>query len=125
MKLSNGEIFAASKALDVLLNKELPIKVGYKLLMLDKALADQMTIIEKIRLDLLRKFGKADEKGAIRLQPGSEIWSKFMAEFNEILVQEVEIELEKIGLPIEISIEENIKVEPAILLDLNKYVVIK
>ena len=82
MKLLNGEVLGASQALEELSNKDFPIKVSYGLVTLINKLASQVTIIEKLRTDLIKKYGTEEKGGSISIAPNTPKMAKFMDEFG-------------------------------------------
>lgn len=124
MKLSNGEIFAASKPLETLSKEKLPLKPSYRIAMLIKNLSSQLEVIEKIRIGLVGKYGEKNDKGDASIQPNTSNWFLFIGEMNELFIQEVEIEFEKIELPAEVD-GKAFNIEPSILLSLDKFIEVK
>ena len=103
MKLTNGEIFSASQALGELNEKEFPIRVNYGLLSIIKKLSGQFEIIDKLRVDLIKKYGTADEVGNITIEPNTESWTKFITDLNILFNEDVEIDYEVVKLPFEVD----------------------
>jgi hypothetical protein len=90
-----------------------------------KKLSSQMEIIENIRFGLIQKYGVKDEKNnGIVVPEGSENWAKFVNDFNEILRQEIEIDVEKVEIP-EIVDGKAIQIEPVTLFLIDKFITIK
>lgn len=115
MKLTLAEILVARDSL--LKFEKLPGKVAYKLGVLAADLGDQADIVNKVRNDLIRKYGTADEHDQISIKVNTPEMKKFSEEYAEVLNQEVEIKLDtKIQLP------EDFQVEPAVLFNLRKFV---
>ena len=124
MKLTNGEIFQASKPLEELSKERLPLKASYRVALLIKKLSDQLSVIENVRVGLIKKYGELKEDGEMVIQPNSKNWDKFVSEMNELLAQETEIVFEKIELPAEIN-GEPFQIEPSNLILLEKFIVVK
>ena len=118
MKLTNGEIFNAKEPLEKLLNEKLPVKTSYGLAKLAAKLNDQLQIIEKVRQGLITTYGKIDPDNSMqtRVDPQMEGFPKFMAEYGELMAQEVEIVFDVVTLP------DTLEVEPATLMALDKFI---
>ena len=116
MKLQNGDIFTAQEPLRKLIEQKFPVIVSYKLSKLAQKLNEQFKVVEEVRQGLIKKYGKADDKGQIAVSQESKDWVKFVDEFNELMAQEVEIVIEKVKLP------ETFEIEPSILMALDKFV---
>lgn len=98
MKFTNSEIHLMVGPMQRLLARDLPVKVSYKLLKAVKQLETQTNLVEKMRIDLLKKYG-TEAKGTVSVEPGTDSHADFLKDFNEILVEEVEIEVEAVQLP--------------------------
>jgi len=121
MKLLNGEVLGASQALEELSNKDFPIKVSYGLVTLINKLASQVVIIEKLRTDLIKKYGTEDKGGNIAISPNTPKMTKFMDEFGILLSQEIDVDFEPVTLPFEIN-GSSYNIEPKILRSLGKFI---
>jgi len=118
MKVTNGDIFNAREALQTLMKERLPVKVSYWLARLARKLNDQLTIIEEVRQGLVKQYGEPDEKGEnIQIQPGSKNMGPFLADLNELMGQEVELDSDIIKLP-----GDGFSIEPSVLLALDKFI---
>jgi hypothetical protein len=125
MKVLNGEIFAAQKPLETLSKERLPIRSSYKVAKLIKDFASHLEIIEKLRIELVQRYGTKDEKGNYSIKQDTDNWFKFIEEMNILFAQEVEIKLdEKIEIPFEVE-GKSINVEPSLLISLDKFIDIK
>ena len=108
MKLLNGEIFTASRPLSKLVDKDFPVKVSIALRQLVTKLGESLKVIEDVRSGLVRKHGKG-EGGNIEIitpddpkgRPVSKSYPKFVAEFNELMTTEVEVDIEIVKVPAE------------------------
>jgi len=116
MKLQNGDIFMVREPLQKLIEQKFPVMVSYKLAKLVAKLNEQFKVIEDVRMGLIRRYGKADEKGNAQVKPEDENWPKFLDEFNELLEQEVEIVFDKVKLP------NDFEIEPSVLIPLEKFI---
>lgn len=136
MKVKNGEIFISREPLQKLLEMKLPVKASYQVAKLANRFNEQLKVIDDVRNGLIRKYGKPDpEKGGqLRIDPANENWEKFIAEFNELMELEIEMVIEKIGIPEKVTgtcdkcnhnMDIILQIEPSILMALEKFVVIQ
>jgi len=123
MKLTNGEIFEAKPALGKLIEKELPVKVSYELAKMGNKLNEQYNIIESVRNGLIHKYGEEDN-GSLRVKEGTKKFAKFVDEFNELMKQEVELDVNTVEIPQEVE-GKKVQIEPKVLMPLIKLVEIK
>ena len=121
MKLLNGEVLGASQALEILSEKDFPIKVSYGLVTLIDKMANQVAIIDKLRTELIKKYGTEEKNGNIAIAPNTPKMVKFMDEFNTLLSQEIEVDFEPVTLPFEID-GASYNIEPKILRSLGKFI---
>ena len=129
MKLTNGDIWGAQEPLRKLVGQKFPVLVSYKLSKLVMKLNEQFKVIEEVRNGLIKKYGETDEKGNIQVKPDTENFAKFVAEFNELMAQEVELVCEKVKLPEKVAatcdackhnMDKAFEIEPQILIQLDK-----
>lgn len=120
MKLTNEEIFHANKPLRVILEKELPVSISYELVKMANKLAEQFKIIDEVRSGLVRKYG-TEKDGKVKVEENSKNAEKFMAEYNELMSQEVELVIQKVTLPKEVD-GKPLKIKPITLMALEKLV---
>ena len=120
MELTNRDVFGFTRPLQELSTKELSIKTSYRILKIVKQIETQLSIIEKMRVDLVKKHGGADEKGNVNISPGSDAFNAFIIDFNEVLEQPVSINIEPVPLPdtLEISASSLLALEKIILFNL-------
>lgn len=118
MKLTNGEILNAKMPLQQLVANKFPVRTSLALVQLVQKLNEVMVPVEEVRSGLIKTYGKPipDKPGQAGVQPGDENWEKFLAEFNELMEQEVEIVFEPVALP------DTLEIEPTILMALEKFV---
>ena len=120
MKLTNGEIFSAKEPLQKLLAEKPPFAVSYGLAVLASKLDVQLGIIEKVRNGLVQTYGEKnpDNPQQIKVNPQSESFPKFVAEYNELMSKEIEIVLDVVEIPSTVELT----VEPTVLLALLKFI---
>ncbi len=119
MKVKNGDIFGAAEPLGELMKQKFPVKVAYGIARLASKINVEMKAIEEVRLGLVKKYGKENEKGNVEIKPDSEKWNEFIKEFNELMNQEIEFVFDKVKIPSDI---EGIEFEPSFLMALEKFV---
>ena len=131
MKVLNGQIFQAKEPLQKLSQEKLPVKTSWGLAKLTIKLNDQWKAIDEVRNGLIKKYGTADDKGNISVKQDSENWTKFVEEFSELMMQEVEIVFDKVKLPEKVSatcdackhnMDRMLEIEPSILMALEPFV---
>jgi len=126
MKLLNGEIYTAFLALGKLSDKELPVKTSFKLAKLKIALVKLYEAIEKIRNDLVVKYGEENKEkpGTVEIKPNSENMVKFQEDYFKLMMEESEVELEKVTLPLEVD-GKPFEVSADVLMPLDKFIEIE
>lgn len=131
MKLTNGDIWSAQEPLKKLIEQKFPVMVSYRISKLVRKLDEQFKVIEETRVGLIRKYGKDDGKGNMLVDATSESYPAFIAEFNELMEQEVEIVFEKVKLPEKVSstcdkcshnMDRPFEIESTVLIPLDKFV---
>ena len=118
MKLSNGEIFNAREPLQRLVAERLPVRVSYGLAKLAAKLNDQFQVIEQVRQGLIKTYGEQDKDNPNRVSvnPTSDKYPKFLAEYGELMRQEVEVVVDVVSIPYTLDIE------PSVLMALDKFI---
>ena len=131
MKLTNGDIFGAQEPLRAIMEQKFPVMVSYRLSKLVMKLNEPFKVIEEVRNGLIKKYGETDEKGQTRVKEDGENFPKFVAEFNELMAQEVEVAIEKVKLPEKVAstcdkchhnMDRELEIEPKILMALDKFI---
>ena len=116
MKLQLGEIRNMKEPMSLLLEKDLPINVSWRLTKFVKVLDKELGDIEEFRINLVKRLGVDDKENEGALQVPDEKMGEFIESFNELLMTEIEVEFE----PIEISTLGDIQVSTKELLALDK-----
>ena len=121
-----------NEPLQKLLEVRLPVRVSYELVKLSNALSAQLSMIDKMRISLVEKYGEKTEDGKIAVKQNSEAWANFVSEFNELMQKEEDIAFEtKIQLPEKVTsicnkcksiTEVPFEIEPSILMALSKFI---
>jgi hypothetical protein len=123
MKTTLGTIYSAKASLDALLSfaeDKLAARVSYKIAKLAKKLYGEFDIIEKQRVDLIKKYGTEDEATKnFSVDPNSDAMKDFAEEFNALLIEEVELDTKPVEIP------EDAKIAPRILFDMIDFLTVK
>lgn len=119
MKLKNGQIFNAQEPLGKLMGLSLPVITSLKVAKLADKVQTAYRIIDEVRLGLVRKYGSENESGRMRVLENSPEWEGFLAEYVELMEQEIELVFDVIDLPPDLDIE------PSILMGLLPFVEVK
>lgn len=89
---------------------QLPFKVSYRLGRLNSRLEKIAADYEKVRVEMVKKYGEEDEKGDLQVSPQSEQYPEFAAELTQLLETQETIRIpsfqleefeESKGLPVE------------------------
>ena len=129
MKVTNREISNSRESLGILSRVKLPILVSLQVAKVASKLNEPMEVIENVRNGLVNQYGQQQgSKETVVIMPNdllnrpiSPDWEKFVGEFNELMSQEVEIDIEKIKLPQEVD-GKPLQIEPSILIALEKFI---
>ncbi len=131
MALRNGDIFMAKDSLVKLMELKLPLLTSYRLAKLASKLNEPLRIIEAVRQAAIRKYGVKDANGQFRVEEGSEKFTAFVADFNALMDEEVEVVFEKVKLPLKVSfscdkcghsVDKPLEIEAAILMALDPFI---
>lgn len=114
MKLQLGEIRNMKEPMSLLLDKDLPIKVAWKLTKFVKVLDKELSEIEEFRVELVKKLGVEDKEGALQVPEGK--MPEFIDSFNDLLMTEVTFEFE----PVDVESLGDLQVSTKELLALDK-----
>jgi len=158
MKLTNGEISIARNPIQALLKTKLPVKTSWALARLAVKLNDPLDALDKVRKGLFDTYGmpnpqsptqlfcppvieKKDENGKLaKDEAGNPVmipnpkFSKFNAEMNDLMAQEMELVFDVIELPEKVAatcdkcghnMDRALEIEPEHLMALRKFVKIK
>jgi len=116
MKLTNGDIYNARESLMALLEEKMPVGTSLKLAKLANKLNVELKAIEVVRNGLIKMYGTSGENGQIEIKVDSPDFGKFSKEFEELMAHEVEVEVDKIKLP------ENLSIEPKVLMSIERFI---
>jgi hypothetical protein len=97
MKLKLADVRAIEKSLAKLMNKDLPIKIAYRLGKLSKIVSEESVNIENGRVNLVKKYSNgADKNGNFEVDKNR--IEDFKREFSELLMEVVEFDFDPIPL---------------------------
>jgi len=115
MKFELKEIFGITRSLPKLTEKELPIRISYRLLKFLRRCSEEMETLEKARVMLVEKYSESTDAKSDR-KVSEENTPKFQQEFTALMEEEVEIDF----TPIKISELGDIKVSTNDLMPLQR-----
>ena len=97
MKISLAEVKGLEGSLSKIFEKDVNIKIAYRLSVLLKKLSEEMALLEENRVKLVKQYGTEDEqtKSMSVLPENSQA---FFDAFNELMQVEVKIDFEPIAL---------------------------
>lgn len=112
-KIQNGTIFSTREPLAKLLKEAFPVSVSVGLITLGKALTVAYQIIEEARQGIIKKYGDQLPDGGLELvspndpdgRPMSKNWPQFVAEYNELMAAETEIDFKKVKIPKQVTVK--------------------
>lgn len=96
IKVTLGQVWESRNSIDYLLSLRMPIKDAYRLAKNLKDVAAEVETIEEKRVELVRKYGEAQDDG--RVAVARENLEDFNREIAELMAVEVEFNFEPIGL---------------------------
>ena len=96
MQVKLSEVYNSIEPLNKLSEMQLPLNVSYKLVKMVKKLNDEIESIEKMRQKLIKKHGKEEENGGIRVP--EEKKQDFINEFTTLLNTKIKLDFEPISL---------------------------
>jgi hypothetical protein len=97
MKLSLAEIKMLENSLTKVIDKDINIKMAFRLGKFLKTLNDEMRVLEDSRIKLVKKYGKENETTK-QIEVPNESQSDFYQEFNGLMQEQLEISFEPIPL---------------------------
>ena len=89
MKITLAEVKSLESSLSKIFNKDVNIKLAYRLGKLLKRLSEEMKMLEENRIKLVKKYGEEDEETK-QLSVPPEKTQEFYNEFNELMQIEIE-----------------------------------
>jgi hypothetical protein len=119
LKLTNAEIMNSKEPLQELVKLKLPIKTSLALMKLVQKFNEHLVPAEEIKDRLVGEYGTDQGNGKMGIGPGDENWPKFMADYAELVAQEVEVDVEIVALPA------TVEISPADLMAIEKLVTVE
>ena len=105
LKIKIGELNTILESLNKIIDKEISIKISYKISKLTKQLMNEYKLYEENRIRLINKYAERDEQGNIKINKEDNTIiildvdrDKFNNEFIELVNIDIEIEFDKIRL---------------------------
>jgi hypothetical protein len=119
LKITLAEIKSLETSLGKMFNKDVNIKIAYRLGKLLKKLSEEMKALEENRVKLVKKYGVEDEKTK-QISVPQDNAQDFHKEFNELMQVEIEVDFEPIPLEqfgdIELSASDVLRLDGKIIL---------
>lgn len=115
MEIKLKKIVTANGALNKLMSKEVPIKVGFQLSKIAKKLNEELSIYNDNRVKLIKKYGEEDKKKNGNYNIKKENIETFQKELTELMEVKVKVDIDKI----KIKEIENVKLSGGDLLALD------
>ncbi|KKN60923.1 hypothetical protein LCGC14_0527220 [marine sediment metagenome] len=131
MEVINRDIFEGRNAIQELLRRKLPVRNSYQVAQVSRKFNEVLKDIDIVRRGLIEKYGTESERGGKEVKEDSENYSKFMAEFDELLNLRITIVVGRIKIPDSTSavcdkcghdMDRKFEIEPWILSALYKFV---
>jgi single-stranded DNA-specific DHH superfamily exonuclease len=94
MKVSLGEIYMSTSAMNKMIDASLPAKLSFRLVRAMREMNDVLKNLEEERSKLIKKYGKDNGDGNITVSEENK--SQFLEEFTNLLSEEIEIQWEPI-----------------------------
>ncbi len=120
MKITLAEVKSLESSLSKIFNKDVNIKLAYRLGKLLKRLSEEMKMLEENRIKLVKKYGEEDEETK-QLSVPPEKTQEFYNEFNELMQIEIDVDFEPVPLEqfgdIEMSASDVINLDGKIIAD--------
>jgi len=132
MKFSLNEVMRMQAGLDVILGKELPVKVSYWLARFLDKIRSEMDAMDKARIKSIEKYAKKDKDGKLLFKKDKDgkpldpqqydltdkDMVKFQEEYAELGKEEFEIDFK----PIKLDQLGDISLKPIVLVQLGKII---
>ncbi len=136
MKVTNGELYGANGALGRLAEIKLPVRTSLQVAKLANKVGDKLKPVEEVKKGLVTTYeiySEPNERGGenVKTKGDEANLEKFVSEFNELLLQEDNLEFEKIKMPEKVTgtcdachhnMDVTLQIEPSILIALEKFV---
>ena len=94
-KIAYGELDVLAEALQRM--EGLTGEAGFAIAKTKRAINAEAGIFAELRNNLVKKYGKTDERGGISVKPGDENWNAFLEEYTALYTKEAEVELSQVA----------------------------
>tara|TARA_Y100001951_G_C11214745_1_gene225116 strand:- start:230 stop:595 length:366 start_codon:yes stop_codon:yes gene_type:complete len=91
MKVKLVQIVNSTDAMNKIATQPMKAAVSFKVAKNLKSLSEELAIFEQSRGDLIRKYGKEDDKGNVAIEPSTKGMAEFQKELGELLNLEVDL----------------------------------
>ena len=110
MKIKLGELVGKKDALNYLLEQSIPVFASFKLSKAARLIQTELTEYDKVRNDLVKKYGKEDKKSEqVEIKQGSKEYDEFIKELGPVLEAEIELSIDQIEIK---ELGEKFEIEP-------------
>ena len=113
------DILSKREALTKLLEAELPVKAGFRLAKNVRLINDELIEYEKIRNDLVKKYGE-EKDDTVQVKENSPEMVEFLKELEIVLDEKVDIKIKPIKLA---DLGEELKFPTKYMVDLIDFVI--
>ncbi len=98
MEVSLGQIYASFNLLNRIVDQQLPIRLAFRFTRLIRELNTEYQSLEKLRDELVKKYGEAveDQEGAFKVSEDKR--EDFMTDFQDLLKETVDIGWELVSV---------------------------
>jgi len=96
MKLYLRQLVSARESLQQFGGEKLPVKLAYRIQRNLRKINNELQDFEEARLELVRKYGKQNEKGFMEVVP--ENMEAFNADLKTLLDEEVDVDIQSIPI---------------------------
>lgn len=122
MKITNRELQSKVQVLNMLSNKQLPVKVSYAIAKNINTIDKELKIVEEEKMKLIREYALKDEHGNAKIENNVYIFPEGKEDecnkkYNELLDIEVELEIRDVN--VNELLNSNIDFTPGELIELD------
>lgn len=96
MKVTLSQILNSIEVIKTMNKTDLPVKTGFKVVALTKEIEKKLTSLEKNRIELINKYGKENESGALVVK--NEDRDDFNRDYQVLMNTEIELECDRLTL---------------------------
>lgn len=121
MRVTNGDIWQANVAVGELCGMAWPVKVAYRLAKLARKIGQEHRDIDRVRVRLVERYGHATANGQFQVAPDSPSFAGFVADWNALIAEEIDVEIEPVALPL----VDGMEIKPGTLLAMGPFIVME